>query len=149
VTATNPVTVADLTNRALRTLSTAETTAAPFLLADAWSIIIAALPSVATRVEAGNPALQALVVQVECAMVLRVLSNPDGKLEEHVDDYEYRYDSARSTGSLYLSDAEAELLGYGDGGSDGAFTIKPAGVTPDDPWCPQPDWAPGFSRGWY
>jgi hypothetical protein len=62
-------------------------------------------------------------------MVLRVLSNPDGKLEEEGDDYRYRLDAARSTGALYVSDAELALLGAGDDQSDGAFTIKPAGFT--------------------
>lgn len=141
----NPVSATDLSNRALRTLSSAELTAAPYLLADAWAIILSARPSVATRLDAGTTSnLPELLVQIECAMVLRVLSNPDGKLEEQVDDYEYRFDSARSTGALYLSDAELELLGLGDTASNSAFTIKPAGVTPDDPGAFALDWRPGF-----
>jgi hypothetical protein len=142
--ASNPVTVSDLSNRALRTLSSAELAAGQYLLQDAWSVICAARPSVSTRLDAGNTNIVGLLIQVECAMVLRVLSNPDGKLEEQIDDYQYRYDSARSSGALYVSDTELELLGLGDSVSDTAFTIKPAGLTPDNPNAFRLDWAPGY-----
>ncbi len=136
--ATNPATVADLEARALRPLSQTELDAAPTMLEDAWNIILATRPSVAARLDAipVDEAFEALVVQVECAMVLRVLSNPDGKLEEEIDDYRYRLDAARSSGSLYLSAAELELLGLGDAESDVAFSIRPAGRTPGYPGFP-------------
>lgn len=133
--AESPATANDLANRSLRTLSTQELIVGSVLLDDAWNVIVSKVPSVGTRLDA-TPAdliFRALVVQVQCAMVLRVLNNPDGKLEEAGDDYRYRLDQAVSTGALYLSDAEASLLGTGDGTSDGAFTIKPAGLTPDVP----------------
>lgn len=129
--ATNPATSTDLVNRSLRTLSSQEQNVGDVLLGDAWNIILSQVPSVADRLDVLplDVVFQSLVVQVECAMVLRVLNNPDGKLEEAVDDYRYRLDQAVSSGALYLSDAERALLGAGDGASDGAFTIKPAGVT--------------------
>lgn len=129
--ATNPATASDLQARSLRTLSAQELSVGATLLGDAWNIILARVPSVADRLDAlpADLAFKALVVQVECAMVLRVLSNPDGKLEESVDDYSYRIDAALSTGALYLSDAEEDVLGIGDGLSSDAFTIKPAGWT--------------------
>lgn len=129
--ATNPATASDLQARSLRTLSAEELSVGEVLLGDAWNILLARVPSVATRLDVLplDTAFKALVVQVECAMVLRVLANPDGKLEERGDDYSYRIDSARSTGALYLSDAELDLLGVGDGLASDAFTIKPSGWT--------------------
>lgn len=128
--ASNPATVDDLKNRSLRTLTEDELRVGEILLDDAWSIIVAQRPTVLTRLDApsGSAALASLIVQIECAMVLRVINNPNGKLEEAVDDYRYRLDAAVSTGALYLTDAELALLGSGDGSSDGAFTIRPARV---------------------
>jgi hypothetical protein len=90
----------------------------------------------------GNPRIpfRSLVIQVQCAMVLRVMNNPEGKLEETSDDYTYRLDQAVSTGALYLSDAETLLLGS-SGGSETAFTIKRAGSTPDQVFTPA-QWYP-------
>lgn len=131
--ATNPATPTDLQARSLRTLTSEELAVGAVLLDDAWTILITRVPSIVTRLDAVNPALEALVVQIECAMVLRVLTNPDGKLEERADDYSYRLDAARSTGALYISDEELDLLGVGDGTAGDAFTIKPAGLTPGIP----------------
>lgn len=139
--ATNPATATDLGNRSLRTLTPRELEVGATLLDDAWGIVISARPTVNTRLDAvpEPAAFKALVVQILCAMVLRVLNNPDGKLEEQGDDYRYRLDQAVSTGALYLSDAELARLGEGDTVSDGAWTIRPAGVTPAqfDPFYPQ------------
>lgn len=138
----SPATVTDLSNRSLRTLTPAQVTVGGFLLEDAWSIIGAKLPTAIERVTAA-PAFMALVIQVQCAMVLRVLNNPDGKFEESSDDYSYRRDQAVSTGMLYLSDAEESLLGAGDGGSEGSFTIKPAGwASGAGYWSDTTTWVP-------
>lgn len=135
--ATNPATSADLQARSLRTLTSQELTVGDVLLEDAWNIIVTRLPFVATRLDAVplDQDLEALVIQVQTSMVLRVINNPDGKLEEQVDDYRYRIDSARSTGALYLSEYELDILGVGDDGSD-AFTIKPYFTPPSalNPW---------------
>lgn len=124
--ATNPATRSDLEARSLRTLTTREIEVGEILLDDAWNIVLGARPQVAARLVADPPqtTFRGLVVQVLCAMVLRVLNNPEGKLEEQGDDYRYRLDQAVSTGALYLSDAELARLSEGDDTSDGAFTIR-------------------------
>ena len=139
--ASSPATATDLSNRSLRTLTTQETTVGGVLLGDAWNIIVAKVPSADARLDAA--AFESLVVQIQCAMVLRVLNNPDGKLEEAGDDYRYRLDQAVSTGALYISDAETALLGTNDSGSDGAFTIRPGGVVSGNGyWSDTTTWVP-------
>lgn len=133
--AENPASATDLSNRSLRTLSTVEQSVGTTLLGDAWTIITTTLPGLSTRLDTDTGSLSDLVVQVECAMVLRVLNNPEGKLQETLDDYSYRLDAARSTGSLYLSDFERSLLVDGGGPSEGAFTIRPSGITQSSVWC--------------
>lgn len=125
--AANPALPANLVGRALRTLTDTEIQVGTTLLDDAWSIIVTRVPSVATRLDALPPdtGFFNLVVQIECAMVLRVIYNPTGLLEENVDDYATRRDATTSTGALYLTDAEEDLLGMGDGSSAVAFTITP------------------------
>lgn len=139
--ATNPATGNDLLRRSLRTLSDSELAVGTTLLDDAWIAILTRVPSVATRLDTLplDATFQSLVIQIECAMVLRVLNNPDGKLEETGDDYSYRLDAAVSTGALYLTDGEAGLL-TASGGSVGAFTIRPAGRTPDTVYTPSQWW---------
>lgn len=134
----NPATPADLIARSLRTLSDQEQTVGATLLGDAWTIITTEVPSVPARIT--DDTFKALVVQIECAMVLRVLNNPDGKLSEQIDDYTWRRDAAVSTGLLYLADAERGLLGSGDGDSDGAFTIQPAGWRKTKTWTSADTW---------
>jgi hypothetical protein len=137
--ATSPAIATDLSNRSLRTLTAQEIAVGTVLLGDSWNIITSARPSVNTRLDAVplDTIFHSLVVQIQVAMVLRVLTNPDGKLEEASDDYRYRLDAARSTGALYLSDAELALISAGDDVSDGSFTIRPAGwrsSTQPDTW---------------
>lgn len=144
----NPATGADLAARSLRTLTAQELEVGTQLLEDAWTIISSTRPKIEARMEATTTEavrLRSLVVQIECAMVLRVLNNPDGKLQEQIDDYSWRRDSAVSTGLLYLSDAELALIGAGDTVSEGAFTIRPGGLysgagywASTDVWVPLP-----------
>ena len=134
----NPATSNDLVARSLRTLTTQELQVGATLLDDAWNVIVSRIPTVDTRATPDSE-FASLVKQVECAMVLRVLNNPNGYLSENIDDYEYRRDQAVSTGALYLSDAEYGLLTAGDVSSDSAFTIKPAGWRRDGHWV-TPDW---------
>lgn len=134
----NPATVDDLVKRSLRPLSDAERAVGQEMLDDAWAIVLSQKPFVDEK-QQEDVSFRRLVVQVLCAMVLRVLNNPNGKLEESGDDYSYRLDAAVSTGALYLSDAELALLGVGPGDSSGAFTIRPLGwgyPVPPDPWTP-------------
>lgn len=140
----NPATSADLQARSFRQLSTNEVAVGATLLGDAWAIMLSAKPSVEDRLDKTPPDLvfKSLVVQTLCAMVLRVLSNPEGKLEERQDDYQYRLDSAVSSGALYLSDAELARLSEGDDGADGAWTIGPSFATKQKRWTGPDSWEP-------
>ena len=140
----NPAVPADLQARSFRALSNAELGVGETLLDDAWAIILTAKPNVADRLAVlpRDVTFESLVVQTLCAMVLRVLSNPEGKLEERQDDYQYRLDSARSTGELYLSDSELARLSEGDDVSDGAWTIRPSYTGRGRSWTGPDTWEP-------
>jgi hypothetical protein len=132
---TSPANQTDLSDRSLRTLSSEEATVGVVLLADSWGILTARVAGLSARNSAtpADTGLRSLIVQVQCAMVLRVLNNPNGKLQESQDDYSYRLDAAVSTGALYVSDAEIALLGANNSLSGGGFTIKPFAVAPTQP----------------
>lgn len=138
---TGPATIDDLTARSFRPLKDQEKTVGGVLLEDAWNLILKQRPYAADKVT--DPAYKSLAIQVQCAMVLRVISNPEGKLSEQIDDYQYRRDSAVSDGSLYVSDAELALLTTSVSGSDGAWTIntRPAGSGPGY-WSDSTTWVP-------
>lgn len=140
----NPATSADLQSRSFRTLTANELNVGGTLLRDAWAIVVSAKPSVTDRLDKNPPDMtfKSLVVQTLCAMVLRVLSNPEGKLEERQDDYQYRLDSAVSSGALYLSDAELARLSEGDDGADGAWTIGPSMRGARKRWTGPDSWVP-------
>lgn len=128
--AANTATADDVSRRSLRPLSSAETAWLPTALDDAFRRIVVEVPSVAARLDDpdlpdGDP-LRQVVVQVQSAMVLRVLANPDGILEESTDDYTRRLDAAVSSGALYLTDGERAYLGEaaGSGGSGGVVTTR-------------------------
>lgn len=140
--ASNPASIADLESRSFRTLTANEKTVGGTLLGDAWAIVLSAKPNVADRLDKlpKDTVFESLVKQTLCAMVLRVLNNPDGKLEERQDDYQYRLDSAVSTGALYLSDAELARLSEGDDVSDGAWTIGPRFASRQKCWTGPDSW---------
>lgn len=142
--AANPATTADLSARSFRTLTTQELSVGGTLLGDAWSMVLTARPSVGARIEAAptDPVFVSVVKQILCAMVLRVLNNPHGKLEEAQDDYRYRLDSAVSTGALYISDAELARLSDGDDVSDGAWTIRGRSAAVPGWWVSGDQWVP-------
>lgn len=100
----NPVTVDDLADR-WRPLSSQEQTNAQALLDDAWALLTTRLPSLEDNLTAETVST-ANLVRVECAMVLRVMRNPDGLLQESIDDYSYQRDAAVSAGALYVTTAE-------------------------------------------
>lgn len=106
-------TLTDLADRLGRDLTSSEARRATAWLADAEALILKRFPQYAT-------APTAISKKVCCAMVLRVLTNPDGKRQESLDDYSYTVDSSRSRGEVYLSDEEAEELRPQTGG---AFSI--------------------------
>ncbi|MEU5442763.1 hypothetical protein [Streptomyces griseofuscus] len=106
-------TLTDLADRLGRDLTSPEARRATAWLADAEALILKRFPQYAT-------APTAVSTKVACAMVLRVLTNPDGKRQESLDDYSYTVDSSRSRGEVYLSEDEAEELRPAAGG---AFSI--------------------------
>jgi hypothetical protein len=137
----SPATITDLTARSFRPLTEQEQAVGATLLEDAWNLILTHRPGAADRLT--DPTYLALVKQVQCAMVLRVVKNPEGFLSEQQDDYQYRRDSAVSAGALYVSDAELALLGSGEGVSEGAWTIntRPPGIGPGY-WATTDTWVP-------
>lgn len=96
-------TPADLADRLGRDLTDVEARQAPVLLDDATSVIFDRFPQyIATPT--------AVSKKVCCAMVLRVLRNPNGLRQESIDDYSFTVDSSRSSGEIYLTEAEVDEL---------------------------------------
>jgi len=120
----SPVTVADVAARLPRPLSDAEQSFTQSLLDDAWSLAVDSVVDLESRYLSGL-VRQDSVVRVLCAMVLRVLRNPEGKKQESIDDYSWTRDNAVSSGLLYLSDDERSQLGSALTVERGAFTIRP------------------------
>lgn len=137
----SPATITDLKERSFRPLTEQEEQVGAVMLDDAWELILTHRPHVADRIS--GPSFRNLVIQIQCAMVLRVIKNPEGYISEQIDDYQYRRDSAVSTGALYVSDAELALLGNAPGTSDGAWTINtfPTGRGPGY-WASTDTWLP-------
>lgn len=109
---------------------------------DAWledieALILARIPDLTDLVAAGTPTVQA-VVMVESNAVIRKLKNPDGKVSEGVDDYNYRLNENARKGELFLTDDEWELLEPGVVSS--AFSTRP-GFVSDRTWCAD-GWVP-------
>ena len=101
-------TVTDVETR-WRTLTADETAVVEVLLGDASGIIRVEVPTVDARITDGT--LDAdTVAGVVVQMVLRVMRNPDGKVQESIDDYAYRRADAVADGALYLRDYERRLL---------------------------------------
>jgi hypothetical protein len=107
-----------------RPLTDEEAAAADVLLADASTIVRSTVPGVDERIADGSLSAE-LVAGVVIRAVLRVLRNPEGKVQESVDDYSYRRADAVSDGSLYISASDLALLTTTPGVARGAFTIRP------------------------
>ena len=121
----NPVAVVDDLVARWRPLTDAETLTAQALLDDAWAITNAQVPSLAGALEAGT-ASEGAVRAAICSMVLRVLRNPEGWVQEAVDDWSGRRAEALAAGVLYLSDVELAQIGAAIGQRRrGAFSIAP------------------------
>ena len=121
----NPVAVSDLEDR-WRPFSSDEHRVGATLLDDAWGLLTGPTGrmSLPADLDAGTVTTRD-VVAVVCAMVLRVMRNPDGKISESVDDYSYRRADAVADGSLYVSEGElARLTPAPRRAPSGAFTIR-------------------------
>lgn len=119
---TNPVTPTDVESR-WRPLSATETVVASALLDDAWSLINRRIPTLTASLDDNRIPLSELV-RVECAMVLRVLRNPDGLVQENVDDYMLRRSTDAESGELRLTVDEQEALTYQSGTSARSVRIQ-------------------------
>ncbi|MFE5771440.1 Gp19/Gp15/Gp42 family protein [Streptomyces sp. NPDC056485] len=113
-------TLTEVADRLGRDLTESETRQATALLADATAMITDRFP-----VQAVTPTAAAAAVCA--AMVVRVLRNPDARRTEQLDDYSYTVDNAVSSGQLYVSSTEAELLRPP---RTSAFTIVPGAPVP-------------------
>lgn len=113
-------TLTDVADRLGRDLTDSETRQATALLADATALIVDRFPA-----QGVTPTSSAAAVCA--AMVVRVLRNPDARRTEQLDDYSFTVDSAVSSGQLYISAAEAELLRPP---RTSAFTIVPGAPVP-------------------
>jgi len=109
----NPATISDIEER-FRPLTAAETVNAVAYLDDAWWMLTGRLPALEANITAGTVKV-GNVVRVVSAMVIRILRNPDGKLEESIDDYRYRRDALISSGSLHVTGDELADLTPGAG----------------------------------
>lgn len=113
--AVNPAIWADVESR-WRTLTSAEQALADVLLEDSWLELTSRLPTLSARMDAGS-IMSPLVVRVLATMVLRVMRNPDGKVQESIDDYAYRRADAVADGVLYPTSSELRLLSGSPGRS--------------------------------
>jgi hypothetical protein len=110
----------DVEARLGRELDSSETTIVNTRLGDAELLIKSRAKDLDARIEAGSLD-QALVVMVEAEMVLRLIKNPDGFVQESDGNYSYMISSAVASGRLELLPDEWALLGV----SSGMFTIDP------------------------
>lgn len=104
----NPATVQDVVDR-FRPLTEQETTNAVAFLDDAWWMILGRRPNIEANIEAGT-VLEANVIRIIALMVRRILLNPEGLLEEAIDDYRKRRDALVSTGTLRIEPDELSDL---------------------------------------
>jgi Phage protein Gp19/Gp15/Gp42 len=108
----NPATIDDVEAR-FRPLTPAEQVVAETFLDDAWWLLLGRLPNLEANLDAGTVSTEN-AVRVVASMVVRVLRNPDGKVEESIDDYRYRRDALVSSGALHVTDDELADLTPGD-----------------------------------
>lgn len=123
----NPATIADIVSR-WRPLSTQESTNAQTFLDDAWVMLLRHFDRLGVDFEvsiAADVELSADVVRVLSTAVLRVMKNPDGLVQESIDDYTYRRDEATSAGLLYFTDTELDGLVSGAAVTGRAFMVDP------------------------
>lgn len=114
-----PATPTDVETRLLRPLSTEETQAVTLWLADAEDEIRTLVPDLDAKIDAGTLRNSA-VARVQANMVVRLVRNPEGIVQESDGDYSYTRRAALVTGELALTRSERRSLGL----SSGAFTIQ-------------------------
>jgi len=109
-------------------------------IGDAESLVLARIPDLEARVVDGAPTV-AVVAMVVANAVIRKIKNPDGKVSEGVDDYNYRYNEQTRKGELFLTDEEWALLTPASSAS--AFSTRPGFESFRDGTWVHPDvWVP-------
>lgn len=106
------------------TLTDVQTLAATVLLDRISAEIRIKSPGIDARVVTDSD-LALVVSGVAVDAVLRVLRNPDSKVQEAIDDYSYRRADAVADGALYLTSGEIAKLTDPAITPRGAFTIRP------------------------
>lgn len=91
-----------------RTMTAEELAKADTLLGDAERLLLRKVPTIPTRY-ADDSLDGDLVVQVQVAMVLRVLKNPDGLKSETLGAYSLTREDGQPDG-LFVTDEELDLL---------------------------------------
>ena len=105
MTTPTPASTSDIQARFYRPLTSRELDIGQDWLDDAWQMLLDRRPSLPADITAGTVS-QRTVIRVLCGMVSRIFSNPQGLLEEQIDDYRYRRDSLVSSGALTVTPAE-------------------------------------------
>lgn len=90
-------------------------------IADTDVLIRARVPDIDERVAAGTPPATTMTMVV-ANVVIRKLKNPDGKVQEGLDDYNYRLNENARRGELFLTDEEWSLI---LSTPSGAFSVRP------------------------
>jgi len=104
----NPTTIEDVENR-WRPLTGQLRTNCEAFLDDAWWLLTDKVPDLEEQVTNGKIAvgnIRRLIAHV----VRRILINPEGLLEEEIDDYRKRRDTLVSSGRLYITQDEINEL---------------------------------------
>lgn len=93
-----------------RPLTAQEEEVAGHLLEQASDLLRLTVPNIDALIASDTTGLkEARAKAAVVNAVKRVLSNPDGLLQEQIDDYSWRRDSAVSSGALYID--SGDLLG--------------------------------------
>lgn len=103
-------TPADVEARLGRALDDAETVIVNARLGDAELILKIAIPDLDDKV-AASVTYEQTVVMVESDMVIRLLKNPDGFLQESDGNYSYMRSQELASGRLQVLPQEWDLLG--------------------------------------
>lgn len=102
----SPVAVEDLARR-WRPLDTTETELASAYLDDAWEELLLQVPDIEARLDDGT-LRPGLVISKVVAVVKSVMLNPEGYVQESLDDWSGRRDS--SAGRISFSEADLASL---------------------------------------
>jgi hypothetical protein len=101
---TNPASTNDIVER-WRPLTSQEETVALRLLDDAWDLLLGRRKTLEADVLAGT-VTYSTVIRVLCAMVMRVMRNPEGWSEEAIDDWRGKRAEVLASGELNVTPTE-------------------------------------------